>query len=137
MARRFVSERNLAITVASAGTNAFFGAPASDGSMLVGLERQLDLSTHRARLLNAEIVGKAQLILVLGAHHVSQVMALGGVGKTFLLADYAAGRETGHSIADPFGGGLDVYRQMADELAAVLPHVIERLAEEPFVRGTS
>jgi len=37
--------------VGSAGTGAWDGAPASEGAYLVGLERGLDLSGHRARLL--------------------------------------------------------------------------------------
>ena len=38
------------VEVSSAGIGAWEGAPASEGSLLVGLENGLDLSQHRARL---------------------------------------------------------------------------------------
>lgn len=135
MARRLAAERGLAVTVASAGTSALEGSPASDASMLVGLERDLDLSAHRARPLTREMVGEARVILGMGTHHVARVCALGGEGKAFLLTDYAEGAATGRGVADPFGAGLDAYRVMADELDEHLPRVIERLSKEPFAAG--
>lgn len=130
MARQFAAERGLDIMVSSAGTNAWADAPASDASILVGLERQLDLSTHRARALTDDLVRGAALVLTMGAHHAARVLALGGEGKTHLLAEYAAGAATGGGIADPFGGGLEAYRTMADELDALIPRALERFARE-------
>ncbi len=128
MARKLAAARGLDAVFSSAGTSAWQGSPASDGSMLVGLERKLDLSTHRSRPLTRELVEEATLILGMSSHHVAQALALGGDGKSFLLADYAAASTTGRSIHDPFGEDLDAYRQMADELDEVLPRVIARLA---------
>ena len=53
-----VRAASLPVEVRSAGTGAWEGAPASEGSYLVALERGLDLSGHRARLLaeGADIV---------------------------------------------------------------------------------
>src|SRR6476659_2584909 len=42
--------------VASAGTSSWDGAPASDGAVLVGMERNSDLSGHRAQSRNRELV---------------------------------------------------------------------------------
>jgi len=130
MARRLAAARGLDLLFSSAGTSASDGAPASDGSILVGLERELDLSTHRSRILTRELVAEATLVLGMSGHHVAQVRALGGDAKVHLLADFAALEPTGRSILDPFGADLDAYRRMADELDAVLPRVIERLAAE-------
>jgi len=44
------------VTVSSAGTGAWEGAPASEGAYLVGLEHGLDMSAHRAQLLTRDIV---------------------------------------------------------------------------------
>ena len=44
------------VTVSSAGTGAWDGAPVSEGAYLVGLEHGLDLSGHRAQLLTREVV---------------------------------------------------------------------------------
>src|ERR687883_1473661 len=60
IARRIAIERGLVeVEVASAGTSAWEGAPASDGALLVGIERGLDLSNHRARQLTRELVSDA------------------------------------------------------------------------------
>jgi len=128
MARQLAAARGLDLTVSSAGTDASPGAPASDGSMLVALERDLDLSTHRARLLTRDLVAAAAVILGMAPQHVQQALALGGEGKAFLLADFAAREATDHAVHDPFGAGLDAYRHMADQLAALMPAVLERLA---------
>lgn len=130
MARRLAAARGLDVTVSSAGTSAWEGATASDGSMLVGLERDLDLSSHRARVLTRELVDGASVILAMSPHHAAQVLALGGAGKVHLLRDYAAGDAAGRAVQDPFGAGLDAYRVMADELDTELPRVLDRLAQE-------
>lgn len=116
-------------TFASAGTSAWDGAPASDGALLVGLERHVDLNAHRARVLTRDIVAESDLILGMGVHHVERASVLGGDGKTFLLADYAERAESGHAIADPFGGDLDLYRSTADELERMVALVLVRIAE--------
>ncbi len=128
MARQLMAQRGLDIAVSSAGTNVSAGAPASDGSILVGLERRLDLSAHRARAITRPLIDQATLILAMGPHHLAQVTALGGDGKAHLLADYAADAATGRGILDPFGAGLDAYRRMADALDAELPRVVAWLA---------
>lgn len=130
MTRRLAAQRGLALTVSSAGTSASDGATASDGSMLVGLERDVDLSSHRARVLTKALVNEASVILAMSPHHVARVIALGGAEKAHLLRDYAAGDAAGRSVQDPFGAGLDAYRRMADELDAELPRVLDRLAIE-------
>lgn len=128
LARKVAAELGLSATFASAGTSAWAGAPASDGSMLVGLERKLDLSTHRSQPLTRELVATATLVLGMASHHVAQAQALGGEGKSFLLAEFADAESAGRSIHDPFGEGLDSYRRMADELDEVLPKVLRRIA---------
>ena len=130
LARRLVEERGLSIDVSRAGTGAPNGAPASDGSMLVGVERNLDLSPHRSRTLTEQIVREASLVLAMSPHHVQRAVQLGGAGKSYLLAEYATGTADGRGISDPFGAGLDAYRRMADDMEALIPLVIERVARE-------
>jgi len=114
------------IQVASAGTSAWDGAPASDGALLVGIERKLDLSPHRSR----QLVSEADLILAMGPHHVERIEALGGTGKTHLLTDYAERSTEGLAIVDPFGGGLEIYRSTADELERTVGLLFDRLSIE-------
>src|SRR5438094_9980874 len=86
---RALKERGLEVSVTSAGTGAWDGAPVSEGAYLVGLERGLDLSSHRARLLTRELVEEADLILTMARHHRARVDELGGGGRVFVLGEYA------------------------------------------------
>ena len=135
--RRLIAARGLDVTVASAGTSASEGMPASDGSLLVGLERSLDLSLHRARLLTRERLAEADLVLAMAMHHVERAGELGGEGKAFLLTDFGRAQETGRSIADPFGGAVEEYRRMADEMELELGLVVDRLAAEQAPPGSA
>ena len=129
--RRALLERGVGdVEVESAGTGAWDGAPASEGAYLIGLERGLDLSSHRARLLTREIVEDAHLIFTMARHHRARVHELGGEGRVFVLGEYAgrAGEEA--EVGDPFGGDLEVYRDTCAELEALIAAVADRLASE-------
>jgi len=115
------------VEVSSAGTSAWDGAPASDGSLLVALERQLDLGGHAARQLTSALVAEADLILAMGPQHLERARELGGAGKSHVLTTYATehGREQG--IADPFGGELDDYRETYEQLQREIRRVFDAL----------
>src|SRR5256884_9940704 len=131
---RALRERGLEVTVASAGTGAWDGAPASEGAYLVGLERGLDLSGHRARLLTRELVENAHLILTMARHHRARVDELGGEGKVFVLGEYAGRGADEAEVSDPFGGDLDVYRDTCTELEGLIQVAVERIVKE-FASG--
>jgi protein-tyrosine-phosphatase len=131
IARKIAIERGLAnVDVASAGTSAWDGAAASDGALLVGMERHLDLGSHRSQQLTRALVEAADLILAMGPHHLERVEALGGSEKGFLLAEYPRHGAAGRAISDPMGAELDVYRQTADELEREIRRVFDQLAAE-------
>ncbi|HXM37338.1 MAG TPA: low molecular weight protein arginine phosphatase [Gemmatimonadales bacterium] len=127
---RASKERGVEVTVTSAGTGAWDGAPASEGAYLVGLERGLDLSGHRARLLSRDLVEEADLILTMARHHRARVDELGGEGRVFVLGEYAGREGDDVEVSDPFGGDLGVYRDTCVELEALTAAVAERLAAE-------
>jgi len=115
------------IQVSSAGTQAWDGSSASDGSILVGIERGLDLSTHRSRMITPEIVGENDLILVMSPQHIERIKELNAEANVHLLAGYATGEQAGRTVQDPFGGDLDSYRETADDLERELTGLIERI----------
>ena len=116
------------VTVASAGTGAWDGAPVSEGAYLVGLEHGLDLSGHRARLLTRDLVREADLVLVMSGHHLARVAELGGEHKVHLLGAYA-GREPGRAeVSDPFGSDLASYRTTYAELQELIGAAVSRVA---------
>lgn len=131
LAKKVVVERGLVdVEVLSAGTSAWDGAPASDGALLVGMERGLDLSAHRAQTLTRELVRDANLVLAMGPHHLERVEALGGTGRAYLLTDFASRGSSARPVNDPIGGELDLYRSTADELEAEIRRVFDRITAE-------
>lgn len=128
---RVLEERGVAgIEVDSAGTGAWDGAPVSEGAYLVALERGLDLSGHRARLLTREVVEQADLILTMARHHRARVDELGGEGHVFVLGEYAGRAGDEVEVSDPFGGDLDVYRETCAELETLVGSAVDRLVKE-------
>jgi protein-tyrosine-phosphatase len=116
------------VTVSSAGTGAWDGAPISEGAYLVGLEHGMDLSGHRAQLLTRDLVKSADLILTMSSHHRARVAELGGDDKVHVLGEYA-GREEGRSeVTDPFGSDLASYRETFAELQDIINGVVSRVA---------
>ena len=134
--KRALAERGCeGVEVTSAGTGAWDGAPGSEGAYLVGLERGLDLSGHRARLLTRELVDGADLILTMGRLHRARVEELGGEGRVFVLGEYAGREGDEAEVSDPFGGDLDVYRATCTELEGLLQTAVERIVKE-FASGS-
>ena len=131
IARKLSVERGLHdVEVASAGTSAWDGAPASDGALLVGMERNMDLSQHRSQSLTRELVRDYDLVLAMGPHHLERIEALGGAGKAFLLADYASYGASVRPISDPIGAELEVYRATTDELEEEIRRMMDRITAE-------
>ena len=115
------------IEVSSAGTQAWDGSPASDGSLLVGMERDLDLSGHRSRQLTKELVRESDLILVMAPSHLARVKELYPAANAHLLSGFASGESGGQTVQDPFGGDLGAYRETADDLERELAGLLERI----------
>jgi protein-tyrosine-phosphatase len=129
--KRALHERGVEeVTVESAGTGAWDGAPASEGAYLVALERGLDLSGHRARLLTRELVEDAAMIFTMARHHRARVHELGGEGRVHVLGEYVGKTGEEAEVGDPFGGDLEVYRDTCGELEALIATVADRLAAE-------
>jgi protein-tyrosine-phosphatase len=127
--REALAKRNAEqITVSSAGTGAWDGAPVSEGAYLVGLEHGLDLSGHRAQLLTRELVKSADLILTMSSHHRARVEELGGEDKVHVLGEYAGRDESRSEVTDPFGSDLASYRQTFDELQELIRGVVSRVS---------
>jgi protein-tyrosine-phosphatase len=131
IARAIADERGMHdVEVGSGGTAAWDGAPASDGALLVALERGVDLSSHRARSVTPELLSAYDLVLVMSPHHLERVEALGARGRAFLLTNYATHGSSNRAVGDPFGGDLEAYRETYDELEREIRRAFDRLAAE-------
>lgn len=115
------------IEVSSAGTQAWDGSPASDGSMLVGMERGLDLAAHRSRQLTTEMLEEADLVLVMAPSHLAQAREMHPPANVHLLGGYVAGGGNASTVQDPFGGDLAAYRETADDIEREMQGILDKL----------
>lgn len=131
LARRIARERGLTdIEFSSAGTGAALGAPANDAAILVGIERDVDLSRHRSRPLLPDDIEDDTVVLAMAPGNLASIRALLKTGRVFLLDEFASHGSSSRSVADPFGGDLASYRRAADEIEDMLGPALDRLAAE-------
>ncbi|HEX5131206.1 MAG TPA: low molecular weight protein arginine phosphatase [Candidatus Krumholzibacteria bacterium] len=114
------------LVIASAGTSALEGSPASRYSIEVAEAHGLDLSQHRAHLLDPARVRDADLIVTMGMRHIDTVGALDPAAReyAFLLTNFSEHHDG--DIPDPIGGPMDVYVRTY----GVIRECIESMAEQ-------
>ena len=122
IARRIIAEEGIGgVTVGSAGTAAWPGAPASGGALRAAARAGLDLGSHESVLLTEEIVGSSGLVLCMSSTHLGRVLELGGEGHAYLLSQLAGSRG---DVEDPFGGEDEVYGSTFEQLRALVGAVL-------------
>ncbi|MYD12416.1 MAG: hypothetical protein F4X00_02225 [Gemmatimonadetes bacterium] len=122
IARRIIADEGIrGVTVASAGTAAWPGAPASGGALRAAAGAGLDLGSHESVPLTEEVVSSSGLVLCMSSAHLSRVLELGGEGRAYLLAELAG---PGGDVEDPFGGTDDVYSATFEQLHALVAAVL-------------
>lgn len=128
--RHAAAERGIAVDVASAGTFAAPGEPATPEASRALQERGVDPGEHRAALLTREMVAGADVVLTMTARHKEFVLGLApeAAARVFTLAEYAG--EGGTEVPDPFGQDLETYKQTADTLARLVQGALDRLLKE-------
>lgn len=130
LARRTAQQRGIDVTFASAGTGAALGSPANDAAILVGLERDLDLSRHRSRPLLPEVVTKDTVVLGMASEHIPGIRAVVPNAHVYLLDEYGSRGASMRSVTDPYGGDLADYRIAADTIESMLAATLDRLVSE-------
>jgi len=118
------------VAVESAGISAREGDPASENARAVMMERGLDISSHRARLLTEDVIEGADLMLVMTSAHRRAVLSRhpSMEGKVFTLNEFAGlAPELGPDTHDPFGGPVEVYRATADNIKRGIDGAIRRI----------
>ena len=120
--------------VLSAGTMAFLDDPAVPYAVSVSIEDGVDISSHRSRPVDAELVRNADLVLGMSPEHVEFVRSL-QIGQTeaTTLKEFAAKDRAPLDvyIPDPIGGSITMYRasyrELKHEIERILPAIIERI----------
>lgn len=112
--------------VLSAGVGAFSGQPASRHSQALAHERGLDLSGHRSRAVTVDLVDAATHIFAMSRGHLADLLEdyPEAEDKVYLVSEFAADDDLrGRDLTDPFGGGLEDYRETLKRLERLLPSV--------------
>jgi protein-tyrosine-phosphatase len=113
-------------TVGSAGTWAMVARRASRYSIEVAKRGGLDISEHRANMVEETHMNHADLILTMEVGHAEALRAEfpRQAHKVHMLAEMV-GRT--YNIADPYGGPLEEYERMYDGLAEVIDNGLDRI----------
>ncbi len=113
-------------TASSAGTWALESRGAAELSQALMAERGLDLSRHRARMVDKAMIAAADVVLCMEAGHAEALRAeFPRYGRKIHLMSELAGRR--YSIPDPYGGPRAGYERMVEDLEGLLVPGLDRL----------
>ena len=109
------------VRVETAGTYALVGEPPSPGAQRALAKRGIDISHHRARLVTAEMLAQADVVLVMTESHRRSLfhLAPGELKKVHLVSELVGEQR---DIPDPYGKPQEAY----EAVAAMLETYIER-----------
>jgi tRNA threonylcarbamoyl adenosine modification protein (Sua5/YciO/YrdC/YwlC family) len=103
--------------VKSAGTLPMNGLPPSANSVQVVKEYEGSIRDHLSQTVSKELIGWADLILVMGYKHFQHIIDIqpAAVIKTSLLKEYKR-KVKYNEISDPVGQDIDAYRDSAESM---------------------
>jgi len=121
---KYAAEKGIPYTAGSAGVCVKYPSEASENTVIAGKELGVDLSAHRSRQVDVEILSKAALIVCMNERHKTMLgERFGGIAdKAALISD--------GGIADPYGMSLGVYRAMAADMDKAVKRLVEKLSRE-------
>lgn len=117
------------IFVESAGLAAWAGDSASPQAIAVLKEHDIDLSSHRARPVNSQTLAEADWIIPMTKAHELQLKGAFPEysSKIKRLGDWGS-QDKSLDVSDPWGGSVEVYRQCAEEIEAIIFEIKKALA---------
>lgn len=118
-----------AVVVQSAGLYAYGGDPASaQAREVMAKEYKLDLTNHRATVLDDSHIRDTYLLLTMTRHHKEMLLDIypEAADRVFTLKEFAEIGTDG-DISDPYGQDYDAYRNCALEMEELLTEVIDKL----------
>lgn len=114
------------VQVSSAGLAAFAGQSASSYAIEALSELNIDLSGHRSRRIEEQLMAEADWIIPMTQAQAETLSSLYPlyVHKIRYLGDWGDQKK---DVPDPWSGSLDVYRQTAREIEELLSAIKYRL----------
>lgn len=107
------------INVSSAGLAAMPGAKASNNSIDVLKDEDIDLNEHESRQLTLELIESADVVLTMTQQHKSGIVNVIPEfnNKVFTLGEFA---EVNIDVSDPFGGDKAIYQACFSQIEQLL-----------------
>lgn len=129
--RKISSKNDIRLEVLSAGIFAREGLPASKEAVIAAAEKGINLSKHTSKSITNEILNEADLILTMTNVHKQLILdkAPELKDKTFTIKAFN-GCSNAEGIKDPFGKGLDAYRECIAELYDELNRLVTFMEKE-------
>jgi protein-tyrosine phosphatase len=115
--------------VGSAGTWAQPGLPPDGRALQDARGRKLDIKAHRSRQVNAVLLSKSNLVLVMeaGQKEALQVEFPKEREKIYLLSEVTEG--ISYDIPDPFGPDSGTHQEIAKELYELIKRGFENICK--------
>lgn len=115
IAKDIFKKRKLNIEVISRGIAVYFPSEASESSIEIVKEYNLDLTEHRAKQITKEDIDLCDLIFTMTKQHKDYIKSLSpDTNKAFTLKEYIKVDKS--DIKDPYGYDINVYRECAEQL---------------------
>ncbi len=130
-ARAYADERGWALEAQSCGVNALPDNPAAPRSVRAMQEIGLDITAHRSRPVDAEMIAWASHVLVMEIRHATAVRERfpEADGKVMMLGTFGGVME----IEDPYGAWfMPRYRSCREELKRCVSVFMDRLPARPL-----
>ena len=122
--------------VVSAGIGAIDGQPPTTHSVRAMRELGVDISAQRSRMLTADLVRSADLILGMTHSHADTIVLLypAAAEKTFLLREFDETLESYEKdIGDPIGSAYEVYVDCRDQIEQGIASLLKFMEQNNFL----
>ena len=119
------------LKIMSAGTTTVDGMSASAYSVEALKRIGVDLSAHRSTMLTQELVDEAFAIFALAQSHIDVLQTYYDnlPSRVLTVLDAVEGCAR-HDVPDPYGGTIDDYLDVRDDIAYAIPSIVQYLKNE-------
>ena len=116
------------VEVSSAGTLQLGGRPPTEEAIKVMEEIGIDISSHRASVLDEEMLKETYMVFVMERMHLEIIKERwpDASDKTHLLREYA-GLKNDVEIIDPIGMPLETYKTVRHLIEEAITEVVKKL----------
>jgi protein-tyrosine phosphatase len=117
--------------VASAGTSATPGSPASEYSRTVVAEQGLTLEGHCSQQVTPERVEASAMIVAMAQRHIEKILERvpSARDRVYLLRSFDPASPQGSDVSDPYCGSLAEYRACRDVIQQAIPGLVNALVQ--------